>query len=58
MTFVLSQDNEIILGTKVCEALGDEMCEELIEWANARIRSLVWSERMENKTGGRIGEIN
>lgn len=34
-TFVLSQDNEIILGTKSCEALGDDVVKFIVAAVNA-----------------------
>lgn len=36
MTFVLSQDNEIILGSATCQKLGDDLCKYIVEAVNAQ----------------------
>lgn len=36
MTFVLSQDNEIVLGSDTCRKLGDGLCQYIIDSVNAR----------------------
>lgn len=37
MTFALSQDNEIILGSDTCRKLGDDLCKYIIESVNVRM---------------------